>query len=126
MRHSTINLTMNTYTDPKLLDVAGAVESLPTLPLSGGTETDEIAAKATGTDDSRASEFAVEFAVTPDNSRKSGSIPDRQASWEDAELQPQETQETPGKRGFSRGFREWAMRDSNPRPPRCKRGVLTN
>jgi integrase len=29
MRHSTINLTMNTYTDPKLLDVAGAMEALP-------------------------------------------------------------------------------------------------
>ena len=35
MRHSTIDLTMNVYTDPKLLDVAGAVESLPSLPLSG-------------------------------------------------------------------------------------------
>jgi len=33
MRHSTINLTMNTYTDPRLLDVAGAVESLPSLPI---------------------------------------------------------------------------------------------
>ena len=29
MRHSTINLTMNTYTDPKLLDVAGAMDALP-------------------------------------------------------------------------------------------------
>jgi hypothetical protein len=31
MRHSTIELTMNVYTDPKLLDVAGAVEVLPEL-----------------------------------------------------------------------------------------------
>ncbi len=38
MRHSTIDLTMNTYTDPKLLDVAGALESLPSFPLSGGTQ----------------------------------------------------------------------------------------
>ncbi len=29
MRHSTIELTMNVYTDPALLDVAGAVEKLP-------------------------------------------------------------------------------------------------
>ena len=36
MRHSTIDLTMNVYTDPKLLDVAGAVESLPGLPLGVG------------------------------------------------------------------------------------------
>lgn len=31
MRHSTIDLTMNVYTDPRLLDVAGAVEALPGL-----------------------------------------------------------------------------------------------
>ena len=29
MRHSRIELTMNLYTDPVLLDVAGAVEALP-------------------------------------------------------------------------------------------------
>jgi len=29
MRHSSLDLTMNVYTDPALLDVAGAVESLP-------------------------------------------------------------------------------------------------
>ena len=29
MRHSRIELTMNYYTDPILLDVAGAVEALP-------------------------------------------------------------------------------------------------
>lgn len=35
MRHSSIDLTMNVYTDPKLLDVAGALEALPELPLAG-------------------------------------------------------------------------------------------
>ena len=30
MRHSTLELTMNIYTDPRLLDVAGAIDSLPT------------------------------------------------------------------------------------------------
>ena len=34
MRHSNISLTMNTYTDARLLDTASAVESLPNLPLS--------------------------------------------------------------------------------------------
>lgn len=29
MRHSSLDLTMNIYTDPVLLDVAGAVETLP-------------------------------------------------------------------------------------------------
>ena len=31
MRHSTMDLTMRVYTDPKLLDVAGAVASLPSM-----------------------------------------------------------------------------------------------
>jgi integrase len=33
MRHSTIDLTMSVYTDPKLLDVARALDALPDLPL---------------------------------------------------------------------------------------------
>ncbi len=41
MRHSDPSLTANVYTDPKLLDVAGAVASLPDLPLKavGGPAT---------------------------------------------------------------------------------------
>ena len=35
MRHSDPSLTANVYADPKLLDVAGAVASLPDLPLGG-------------------------------------------------------------------------------------------
>jgi len=51
MRHSKIDLAMNTYTDPRLLDVAGAVELLPDLPLDSGDKTDaRTAVKATGTD----------------------------------------------------------------------------
>ena len=34
MRHSDIKLTMGVYTDPRLLDVRGAVESLPAIPLA--------------------------------------------------------------------------------------------
>jgi len=29
MRHSSLDLTMNVYTDPRLLDVGGAVDALP-------------------------------------------------------------------------------------------------
>lgn len=38
MRHSDPSLTANVYTDPKLLDVAGAVASLVDLPLGGVSE----------------------------------------------------------------------------------------
>ena len=33
MRNSSLDLTMNVYTDPSLLDVAGALEALPRLSL---------------------------------------------------------------------------------------------
>src|SRR5262245_29409434 len=33
MRHSKLDLTMNVYTDPRLLDVRGALDALPALPL---------------------------------------------------------------------------------------------
>jgi hypothetical protein len=35
MRHSSLDLTMNVYTDPSLLDVAGALEALRELSLDG-------------------------------------------------------------------------------------------
>jgi len=54
MRHSTIGLTMNTYTDPKLLDMAGALDALPALPLDG-MPADRQEQRATGTDDLRVS-----------------------------------------------------------------------
>jgi len=50
MRHSKIDLTMNTYTDPQLIDVAGAVESLPSLDGPKPVELTPATALATGTD----------------------------------------------------------------------------
>jgi integrase len=64
MRHSSINLTMNTYTDPKLLDVAGALESLPALPLDAERPRNRESVRATGTDDLSPSKFAPAFAPT--------------------------------------------------------------
>jgi integrase len=54
MRHSTIDLTMNVYTDTKLLDVHGALDVLPLLPLHGNPTTwDAVpASQATGTEGS--------------------------------------------------------------------------
>jgi len=43
MRHSSIDLTMNVYTDPALLDVAGAIEMLPNLEI----DRNDAAAEAT-------------------------------------------------------------------------------
>jgi integrase len=50
MRHSKIELTMGVYTDPKLLDVRGALDTLPALPLHDAVTEREVL-RATGTDD---------------------------------------------------------------------------
>ena len=41
MRHSDPSLTANVYTDPKLLDVAGALDTLPTLALPPHDQAEE-------------------------------------------------------------------------------------
>ncbi len=46
MRHTDMRLTMNVYTDPRVFDMAGAVEKLPAL-----AAMESQTAKATGTDD---------------------------------------------------------------------------
>jgi hypothetical protein len=86
MRHSTINLTMNTYTDPRLLDVAEALNSLPELTLTGGTSAEKNAVSATGTDSSLAFQFAPGFAPTPGKSSTLRSKTDNMAASNNEEV----------------------------------------
>ena len=53
MRHSSIDLTMNVYTDPQLLDVAGALDALPELPLDASRCVNQPQLRPTGTDQAR-------------------------------------------------------------------------
>ena len=117
MRHSTIDLTMNVYTDPRLLDVAGAMEALPTLPLGGEPNSVLAAMKATGTDDSTSRQFAPGFAPTTDNRCKLGSTRDKQVRWEDVLPGGQKTQENPEKQGFSSGGHGIRTRKGISPPP---------
>ena len=79
MRHSKIDLTMNVYTDPKLLDVAGAVKALPSLPLEDGLETAANVLSSTGTDDLHRSPLVPTLVPAGDNSGTSRSIPAKTA-----------------------------------------------
>ena len=79
MRHSTIDLTMNVYTDPRLLDVHDAVETLPALPLDGGQSIIPNVARGTGTDDLPLCAVAPAVAPTPDSSSEFGSIAGKRA-----------------------------------------------
>ena len=51
MRHSDIDLTMNVYTDPTLLDGHGALDALPSMAVNGNPSTECERQPATGTDD---------------------------------------------------------------------------
>ena len=80
MRHSKIDLTMGVYTDPKLLDVYGALDSLPSLNLDTSPSTERQTMRATGTDnrdavtDSRhpVTKFAPAFA--PNSGQRGESV----------------------------------------------------
>ena len=73
MRHSDPSLTANVYTDPALLDVAGALDVLPALPLRPDANETQ---KATGT----AGGFVPEFAPEADVCGPSESSPDKTAA----------------------------------------------
>jgi len=79
MRHSDVNLTMNTYTDPKLLDVAGAMEALPSLPLEDGPQRVANVISATGTDDSTPSPLVPVLVPTTGKPCILGAIVDKAA-----------------------------------------------
>ena len=77
MRHSKIDLTMSVYTDPALLDVRGALDALPSLPLLE-EQAEQETLPATGTEgDLRhgVCSLAPTLAPTPDNPGQEGSFP---------------------------------------------------
>ena len=129
MRHSTIDLTMNVYTDPKLLDVHGAVEALPELPIE---PTEDETQAATGTTDA-SSQLAPMLAPTADNRCKSETFADKTAGKHQGETaaqgdgvsaygvkqkEPQSTADNDSDK--------WTILDSNQRPPRCQRIVKSS
>jgi len=125
MRHSSLDLTMNVYTDPRLLDVQGAVESLPEFTLTNDTaeSRQRIAAGA---------ETFVPSAVTPtvtpaaDFSGDLQSTPVTYAAIPSEMIGSPETHKTPGKSTFPRSFVKGDQADLNRRPPDPQSGALTN
>ena len=73
MRHSDPKLTANTYTAPRLLDVAGALDALPNFPLDRGNG--PKSQRATGTDPNSATSLAPPLAPTRCKRGQSASLP---------------------------------------------------
>ena len=75
LRHSSPVLTANIYTDPRLLDIHGAVESLPALTSTGVTHHGSGKQRATGTADDRPSKLAPLLAPKTYNRVQTESFP---------------------------------------------------
>jgi hypothetical protein len=127
MRHSDPSLTANVYTDPKLLDVHGALDSLPSLPLDAGpiAERGRARAAATGTYDHRG--VALLVALTDDKRSKTVVDDDKMSGDTLASANRVAFVANAEKQGPSVALTiagntrpDWAMRDSNPRHPACK------
>ena len=118
MRHSTIDLTMNVYTDPRVLDVRGALDALPALPLDASPLREK--AKATGTDDHRS--VAPSVAQNLGKRCISGSIADKSAGW----AVNAEARKNPDKASALRGSLKRARQDSNLQPLVPKTSALSN
>jgi integrase len=76
MRHSKIDLTMNVYTDPALLDVRGALGALPNLPLDPTREA-ERATGTTGNFRQGVYSLAPTLAPTQDKLGQTGALTDK-------------------------------------------------
>ncbi len=113
MRHSEIGLTMRHYTDPKLLDVAGAIESLPVLSLDIPAIPEQVA--ATGTDTTR-SFVAKTVANNPDFAATFESIPDNSGERTGMRETPKKPANMPVSTGFS------AKRATGLEPATCSLG----
>ena len=94
MRHSDPKLTANVYTDPRLLDVHGALDALPSLPLDAGSGADREAQEATGTDTYAPSRFAPGFAPSWDKSSQKASIPGKMKAEISIPIGPAQSEES--------------------------------
>ena len=100
MRHSHIDLTMNVYTDPKLLDLAGAVELLPSLPLDAEPQTTTAGVlAATGTEQAE-SLVAPNVAPTTDKTLRELAISGNLGDFAESSRETQKPSKTLGFAGF--------------------------
>ncbi len=129
MRHSSIDLTMNVYTDPRLLDVQGAVESLPQISVTSEPveNRQRIAVGAENlTLSTVAVPVAVLVAVPTVFSRDLQSTAVTYSVISSPMSESPEMQKTPQKSMISRSFPQYARRESNPQPSDPKSDALSN
>ena len=131
LRDSSVDLTMNVYTDPKLLDVHGALDVLPRLPLDGGSHKRET---ATGTEGGPR-QFAPGFAPNSGTDRQSGANADNQGRGENesgrecfSPVSPDDVKRKEPLSSADNGSSKSGRLDLNQRPlrPETRNPVLQN
>jgi integrase len=131
MRHKKIDMTMNVYTDPTLLDVYGALDALPTLSLDTQKPSRRKPQHATGTDvRSPLAPVLAPNLVQAGRSESSGDNDNMNEPGSGSDSTPAVTPvPVKRKRPLSRPDNERhkrPRRDSNPQPPDRQSGTLTN
>jgi integrase len=124
MRHADPGLTANVYTDPKLLDVEGALTALPALEIGdvpgAKQSTGEVGhpgrAALAPPLASKGNKNEVSPARTDKKSITKGGGP----SVAKATLMPEDGRSCVALAGADKGGQEWAMQDLNLRPPACR------
>jgi hypothetical protein len=130
MRHSDIKLTMGVYTDPKSLDVRGALDALPALPLQAERSEAE-AVRATGTDDEAARRFVPGFVPTLYKLVQTESSPDK-TGWDGTSSERPSSVDVSSTSDKGKGRVSFpdtrpsqsGREDSNLRPPEPHSGAL--
>jgi hypothetical protein len=122
MRHSDIRLTMGNYTDSKLLDIAGALASLPALNPARESGSPKESKGEEGQSDADA--WLVPNLVCASPKHSSGVNLTTEAVSCEEERDVAETAENlrkkPDQKVILTGLRGWRRRDSNPRPLHCE------
>jgi len=126
MRHSNVNLTMNTYTDQNLLDTAGAVGLLPDLPLMGPTAQDRT--EADNGRDIGGGSRTVTYSVThgADKLVQTGSKPDKIGKVCGGDETGSENKKTPQNTRVLRGFQGVVRAGLEPATPAFSVQCSTN
>ena len=131
MRHSKIDLTMNVYTDPKLLDVYGALDSLPSLDLNASPSTERPMMRATGTHDAAAFAGATAKSFVAPNSGKlcrllsfRQTMPVNGCDAGRVTKSPRNQAKKPCPQCLRTRLIEWRRPGSNRQPQACKASAL--
>jgi len=132
MRHSTPTFTANAYTDPKLFDVAGARDALPSLPLDRGRNTESERERGVENGNCGNGSVALPVALPDDKSSeklvtadKTADEPPEAVESGGLDVSTESVKERTPVTSPAQSRAEWRRPGSNRQPLGCKPGGRT-